>query len=116
MNKALDPHRRPRIVFFNRFFGSTPGLSRLDVEERAVFSSDRRGYEHADAVVFHVPSLFSRRFGRNEMEALPKPSGQLWVAWSMESAVNYPALNDPTFMRRMDLVMSYRRDADIYTP
>ena len=116
MNKAFYPQRRPRIVFFNRFFDSTPDLSRLGAEERAVFSSDRSGYPNADAVVFHVPSLFSASFGPKEMEALHKPSRQLWVAWSMESAVNYPVLNDPTFMRRMDLVMSYRRDADIYMP
>lgn len=116
MNKAPDPRRRPRIVFYNGFFGSTPDLSRLDAEERAAFSSDRSCYPDADAVVFHVPSLFSASFGLKEMETLHKPSGQLWVAWSMESAANYPALKDPAFMRRMDLVMSYRRDAEIWTP
>ena len=31
----------------------------------------------------------------------------------MESAVNYPILNDPSFMRRMDLRMSFRRDAEV---
>ncbi len=115
MNSARDRHR-PRIVFFNRFFDSSPDLSRLDAEDQAAFSSDRSGFETSDAVVFHIPSLFTARFGRKEMDALHKPNGQLWVAWSMESAVNYPVLDDPTFMRRFDLVMSYRRDSEIHTP
>jgi hypothetical protein len=74
-------------------------------------TTDRRELETASAVVFHVPSL----------RALParKPAGQLWVAWSLESAVNYPQLRDPTYLSHFDLTMTYRRDADLlagYTP
>jgi hypothetical protein len=69
MTKAPDPQRRPRIVFYNDFFGSTPDLSRLDAEEREAFSSDRSCYPNADADVFHVPDLFSTSLGRQEVES-----------------------------------------------
>jgi hypothetical protein len=71
---------------------------------------DRARISDADAVVFHIPSL------RDPIAELPKPAGQRWVAWSMESDANYPVLTDPAFMRHFDLTMTYRRDADIWVP
>ena len=64
----------------------------------------------ADAIVFHLPTL--------DPATLPvgRRPGQRWVAWSMESEVNYPQLADPVFMSQFDLTMSYRRDADVWTP
>ncbi len=69
-------------------------------------TEDRRRLDEADAVVFHVPTL---RFYHRPR----KRPGQLWVAWSLESDVNYPNLSDPAFMARFDLTMTYRRDADV---
>jgi hypothetical protein len=60
----------------------------------------------ADAVVFHVPSL--KLFWRP-----PKPKGQIWVASSMESEVNYPRLGKRGFLRHFDLTMTYRLDSDL---
>jgi hypothetical protein len=34
----------------------------------------------------------------------------------MESAVNYPELSDPAFMRQFEITMTYRRDATIWCP
>ena len=113
--KELDSRRRLKIVFYNRVFGSTPDLSHLETEEKVAFSAGRSNYFNADAVVFHVPSLYSSRFGPKELKFLYKPNGQLWIAWSMESAANYQALEDPAFLRRIDIVMSYRRASDIWT-
>ena len=104
-----------KIAFYNRFFGSKPDLSHLQATEHVTFTFGRLNYFNADAVIFHVPDLYHDRFGLKQLKFLYKPKGQLWVAWSMESAVNYPALADPGFLRRMDLVMSYRRTSDIWT-
>ena len=62
--------------------------------------------EKADAVVFHIPSMFS-------WSAVHKRPGQKWVAWSAESDVNYPLLRDRAFMARFDLTMTYRLDSDV---
>jgi hypothetical protein len=72
-----------------------------------VLTTDHRRFEEADAVVFHIPTL----------HGLParKPPGQIWVAWSMECDVHYPRQSDPKFMRRFDLTMTYRLDADVLT-
>src|SRR5690349_23255304 len=95
------------ILFFNTMWGEPgdpdagphPGGCRL--------TADRQHIRDAAAVVFHIPTL----------DALPehKPAGQLWVAWSLECEVNYPRLRDPEFMRRFDLTMTYRLDADVVT-
>jgi len=70
---------------------------------------DRDRAAGADVVVFHIPTLWHEPDPR-------KRRAQKWVAWSMESDVNYPRLADPAFMRRFDLTMTYRRDSDVWTP
>jgi hypothetical protein len=95
------------ILFFNDFFGTPIDTARLGNAGPCSFTTDRRLIGKAAAVVFHIPTL--RRLGW-----IRKRRGQLWVAWSMESEVNYPS--HPAVMRRFDLVMSYRRSADIWCP
>jgi UDP:flavonoid glycosyltransferase YjiC (YdhE family) len=72
------------------------------------FTADRSRLAEAAAVVFHLPTL----------RALParKPPGQLWVAFSLECELNYPALLDSEFMARFDLRMTYRLDSDVPVP
>jgi len=106
------PH--PIILFYTTFFGSAPDVSDLNLEDAAAFFWDRSLFAVADAVVFHVPDLFNHA-NLKHIAALQKPTGQAWVAWSMESAVNFPILNVSAFMGRFDLVMSYKRTADIWT-
>jgi hypothetical protein len=104
----------PIILFYNAFFGAAPDLSRLDAADRAAFVWDRSLFAEADAVVFHVPDLVLGTPNLKDIAKLQKPPGQLWVAWSMESAVNYAVLKNPAFIGRFDLVMSYSRSADIW--
>jgi hypothetical protein len=103
----LPPFGRPRrgdvsIVFYNAMFGTGADLT---APEGFRISDDPSQAATADAVVFHIPTL----------GALParKPRGQLWVAWSMESDVNYPRLRDADSMRAFDLRMTYRLDSDV---
>lgn len=65
--------------------------------------SDRRQFPNADIVIFHIPAI----------ARIPaKLKGQLWVAVSMESDVNYPMLRDCELMSQFDYTMTYRRDSD----
>lgn len=81
-----------------------------DIPETFVLTTDRCFLNEAVAVVFHLPSLLSepiisRRLG--------KKNGQLWVAWNMECESHYPHMNNPLFMNRFDLTMTYHPDSDI---
>jgi hypothetical protein len=67
---------------------------------------DRALIKEADAVVFHIPTS-------PDLRDVPKYPGQIWVAWSMESDINYPQLANIDFMKRFDLTMTYRFDSDI---
>ena len=97
------------ILVWNDDYGMLP--DRLDnCPDTCRLIHDRSLITEADAVVFHIPSL------RDPIAELPKPPGQRWVAWSMESDASYPVLTDPRFMRHFDLTMTYRRDADIWVP
>jgi hypothetical protein len=100
---------KPTILFFNDFFDRPVDTECFDDAWPCIFTTDRRLLGRAAAVVFHIPSL--RRMGW-----IRKRRGQLWVAWSMESEINYPALAEPAFMRKFDLVISYRRSTDIWCP
>ncbi len=72
----------------------------------AVLTRDRALLPAADAVVFHLPTL-------GPVLRLPRPAGQRWVAWSMESEAMYPQLADAAFMAAFDVTMTYRLDADV---
>lgn len=99
---------KPLILFFNDFFGCPPATD-FPCADICAFTTDRDRFDEAAAVVFHVPTLTG-------IDALEKPSGQLWVAWSMESCVNYPKLADGAFMRNFDIRMTYEQSADIWCP
>ncbi len=71
----------------------------------------------ADCVIVHLPSiLFTSQAHqlRRLREMVPKT--QLWVAETMESAINFPQIEDPDFMALFDIEASYRQSADVWTP
>jgi len=96
------------ICFANDFWPSVP-KTLPDCPYPCELLFDRDRVADADVVVFHIPTLWSAPGFR-------KRRAQKWVAWSMESDVNYPRLADPAFMRQFDLTMTYRRDSDVWTP
>jgi alpha-1,3-fucosyltransferase 10 len=77
------------------------------------FTFDQSRLREADAVVFHIPEWSC---SRSTFEDTPKFPGQLWIAYSMESKVNYKQLADQEFTRHFDLRMTYEQDADIWVP
>jgi hypothetical protein len=68
--------------------------------------ADPRGLADAHVVIFHIPTI-------PPLEQIPKQPGQIWVAFCMESDVNYPHLSNLEFMKHFDLTMTYRLTSDI---
>lgn len=86
-------------------WGKVPGGLRQVLPEGWALTTDRRERDRATAVVCHIPTLL-RPPGRRR-------AAQRWVAWSAESAVNYPQLSDAAYMSRFDVTMTYRMDSDV---
>ncbi|XP_003123142.1 galactoside 3(4)-L-fucosyltransferase [Sus scrofa] len=75
--------------------------------------TDNRGeYPRADAVLVHHREVSSHP--QRQLPPSPRPPGQRWVWFSMESPSHCPQLKalDGYF----NLTMSYRRDSDIFMP
>lgn len=94
------------VLFLTRFFDRTPDQPPLDNVD---WSTDPAKLPLADVVIVHLPNCSPHW----RMRRYP---GQTWVAWSMESAVNYPRMSNAAFMRQFDLRMTYERDADVWMP
>lgn len=104
---------KPVVLFYNRPFPGMPLSSLADCTCACDFTTDRARLRDATAVIFHIPTLIpvSRRF------ALPaKYPSQRWVAWSMESDVNYPLLAEPGFMRLFEITMTYQYRSTVWCP
>jgi hypothetical protein len=98
---------KPLIVYYKPPDWSVRRLR--DCPAECDISQDPALLRQADAVIFHIPDLTSEF-------RLRKPRGQIWVASSQESSVNYSVLSDPDFMARFDYTMTYRLDSDFPTP
>ncbi|MEM8962532.1 MAG: glycosyltransferase family 10 [Acidobacteriota bacterium] len=99
-----------RVAFFNRFFKEWPKRAHL-AEAGIEPSFGPLDCEMAEAVVFHLPTLPA-----GLLLERPKPAGQIWVGWCLESRVTCPAFGDPRVRERCDLMMSHERSADVFTP
>lgn len=104
---------RKIILFYNRMWHDPLVYPVNELPARYVITMERRFMDEAAAVVFHLPTLPPALFTDGGVE---KKSGQIWVAWYVECESHYPHLDDPAFMSRFDLIMSHRREADIFTP
>ena len=69
-------------------------------------SADPSRLADAHVVIFHVPTL-------PPLQHIAKQPGQMWIALSMESDINYPLLANLEFMRHFDLTMTYHLHSDI---
>jgi hypothetical protein len=105
--KGVNPRQlgQPVVLLWNPpLWAPRPGRW-----EECSITHDRARLPEARAVVFHIPTL-------GPVLRLPKPAGQVWVAWSMESAVMYPVLADAQYLLPFDLTMTYRFDSDLPVP
>jgi len=107
--KKLHRFERQSILLFHDFFMPLP-------ESAYRFIHDKELLMASKCVVFHIPSLT-----RWDTRLLPvlraiKPRSQVWAAYSLESAENYPLLDNASFMKLFDIEISYRKKADIWAP
>ena len=101
--------KAPLILFYTRFFDTLVDAEFLGGDFTGRWTVDRRRIAEADAVVFHIPN-------RRELGDARKYPGQCWVAWSMESTVNFPQFLEPAFMKPFDLTMTYEVGSDVWVP
>jgi hypothetical protein len=96
---------RQVVLVHTTQWGKIPGGLHQRLPEGWALTTDRRVCDRATAVVCHIPTLLRPPRWQS--------SARRWVAWSAESAANYPQLSDAAYMRRFDVTMTYRMDSDI---
>lgn len=99
---------------YNDFFFGRKAAPPLNVPDFEEITTDE-GARNADVLVVHIPSIIAKDgvevlFNRKQKA----PSNQIWVMDTMESSVNYPAMNDPEFLSLFDIEMSFRRKAHVW--
>ena len=99
------------ILIYNKIWGEELTIPLDKIPSNFVITTDRRYFDQAAVVVFHLPELFRNRNGD-----LTKRDGQIWVAWYLESEENYPWMRESEIVDMFDLRMSYRQDADVVYP
>lgn len=97
------------VLFLNRMWDRYPDVDPSRCAVPCEFVYDPSQLDRADAVVVHLPNV-------RALEARHKRPGQVWVAFSMESEVTAPLMNDGRVMEMFDLEVSYRRSADVWVP
>lgn len=75
-------------------------------------TANRSLYPWADAVLVHHREISHNP--KQQLPASPRPPGQRWVWYSMESPSHCAQLK--ALDRYFNLTMSYRKDSDIFTP
>lgn len=104
---------------FNTFFSIHDNLrinelsNLLPKNINIVFSDNKELLYKADAVIFDLP--FIHQILRKEDEIV-KPNAQIWVAWCLESEVNYPWIFSSELKELFDIYMTYHLDSDVVLP
>lgn len=97
------------ILQYNTMWGGDLDREQEPLPGGWTFTTDRRRYREASAVIFHLPTMPRWRWPL-------KRFGQKWVMWSMESDAYYPRQAHPFFRRLFDFRMTYHPDADVWLP
>jgi hypothetical protein len=100
---------RKVILFYNQMWDQPLDYPPGTIPTPYVLTTDRGAADEAVAIVFHLPNLPSGLIERQ----LTKKKGQLWVAWCLECDEHVPLMNDPSFINRFDITMTYRLDSDV---
>lgn len=80
-------------------------------DPRCFFTDNQSWYQRADAVIFHHRDVCG---SKSQMPQIPRPEGQYWVWFNLESPTSSPNLD--IMDNLINLTMSYRSDSDIFTP
>lgn len=82
------------------------------------FTIESKYYSMADAVVFHATDMH-RMVDTSLPNVSSKPIHQRWVYYTMENppiSIQLGIRVEPRDEKKFDWIMSYARDADVYTP
>ena len=99
------------MLIYNELINNEFILNIKDIPVNWSITTDRRYFQQAAVVVFHLPDLLQEL--EQDIEQSP---GQRWVACYSESDKNYPGFRSPEIRETFDLWMSYRQDADVVYP
>lgn len=99
-----------KLFFFDTTWLPIPSNHKYEV------ITDRDKLFEVKCVIFHLPGLSSQDCLEIFELHKRKPPSQIWVIYSLESAVNNPLMDNPDFMRLFDYEISYRQTAHIWEP
>ena len=95
------------MLVFNTINGEDLQLKIEDVPVDWVITTDRKYFQQATIVVFHLPTLHYEL--ENDQDKL---EGQTWVSWHLESEKDDPGINDPEISELFDLLISDPQDSE----
>ena len=95
------------MLVYNILQDEDATLNSEDIPVDWFITTDRRYFQQADAVVFHIPSLY-----QVIEDELVKPKGQIWVSWYLESESENAWVKDPEIKDTFDHWICYRQDED----
>ncbi|KAG8563989.1 hypothetical protein GDO81_016279 [Engystomops pustulosus] len=113
-NPKTEKQEKPIILLWTWPFGDQFPLNQCPEESggnQCIFTDERSLYNVAKAVVIHHREVSA------SLDLLPKnprPRGQYWVWFNLESPMNSPNLE--LMNNLFNLTMSYRLDSDIFAP
>lgn len=104
-----------RILLWTKYFGSTvwtqQNLKRLDCDySNCVLTADRSLLSASDALLFHWWDFSAEDMPDRHHER------QKWVLFNWEAVQTSPVDRIRTIAERIDWLMSYQTEADIYAP
>jgi len=102
------------MLLYNGLRDETGALNSEEIPADWLVTADRRYFQQADAVVFHLPALY--REIQHEAHDMEKQDGQLWVAWHIEPQKKHAWIKNPAIREIFDLWMTFRQDADVVYP
>ena len=102
---SIDYQVEKLILIYNTRNNEDSFLRIEDVPVGCVITTDRRYFQQANLVVFHLPSL------HQELENdLTKQEGQIWANWYIESEENDSKINDSEINELFDITIIYRQE------
>ncbi|KAL6086996.1 hypothetical protein STEG23_009144 [Scotinomys teguina] len=111
------PVHRPLVILlwtwpFHDPVALSPCSKMLPGTADCQLTANRSLYPQADAVIVHHREVSANP--RSQLPPQPRPAGQRWVWFSLESPSHCGRLSDLDGL--FNLTMSYRTDSDIFTP
>ena len=90
------------MLIYNTIQGDDLSLKVEAVPSDWAITTDRKFFQQANTVVFHLPGLYKEL----EMD-LDKPDNQFWVSWHLESEKDHPLINDKEMQDLFDIQISF---------